>query len=128
MRILLDTAPFLWLASGSPRLSESARRLVQDRAIQIHLSAVSGWEIAIKHSLGKLRLGRRPEELIPEARQAYQIASLPLDEESALQAGRLPGIHRDPFDRMLICQAIVHGLTILTPDEEVRAYPVRTTW
>ncbi|MEE8587378.1 MAG: type II toxin-antitoxin system VapC family toxin, partial [Acidobacteriota bacterium] len=59
---------------------------------------------------------------------AYGIKPLPLDEESTFQIGRLPELHRDPFDRMLICQAIVHGLGILTPDELIHQYPVRTLW
>ena len=65
---------------------------------------------------------------MPEIREVYRIQSLPLDEESTLQIGRLPLLHRDPFDRMLICQAIVHGLPILSPDFLIRQYPIRTIW
>jgi PIN domain nuclease of toxin-antitoxin system len=61
-------------------------------------------------------------------RRRHGIEALPLDEESTLQVALLPGLHRDPFDRMLVCHAIVHGLTLLTPDERVRQYPVRTAW
>ncbi|MFQ5739787.1 MAG: type II toxin-antitoxin system VapC family toxin [Acidobacteriota bacterium] len=128
MRVLLDTATFLWVAIDSPQLSPTASGVVTDANNEVFLSAVSAWEIAIKHSLEKLVLPARPEGLVPEIRNTYAIESLPLDEESTFQIGRLPRLHRDPFDRMLICQAIVHGLTILTPDELIRQYPVRTLW
>ena len=128
MRILLDTATFLWVAIDSPRLSATAGRVVRDPGNEVFLSAVSAWEIGVKHGLGNLLLPKRPESLVPEIRSAYGIKPLPLEEESTFQIGRLPKLHRDPFDRMLICQAIVHGLCILTPDELIRQYPVRTLW
>lgn len=128
MKVLLDTATFLWAATDSPSLSRSAREAVADPDNEVRLSAVSSWEITIKHALGKLVLPKPPETLIPEIRAAYEIATLPLDEESTLQINRLPSLHRDPFDRMLICQAIVHGLILVTPDEAIRRYPVRTLW
>jgi len=65
---------------------------------------------------------------IPAIREAYAIESLPLDEDSTLQISKLPDLHRDPFDRILISQAIAHGLTLLTPDQRIQAYPVRTIW
>jgi PIN domain nuclease of toxin-antitoxin system len=128
VKVLLDTATFLWAATDSPLLSSSAREAVADPDNEVRLSAVSSWEITIKHALGKLVLPKPPETLIPEIREAYEIATLPLDEESTLQVNRLPDLHRDPFDRMLICQAIVHGLILVTPDEAIRRYPVRTLW
>ena len=128
MNILLDTAPFLWIALGKPEISSTARELVTDSDNRVLLSAVSSWEIALKYSLGKLDLPERPETLIPAIREAYAIESLPLNEDSTLQVSKLPDLHRDPFDRILISQAIAHGLTLLTPDQKIRAYPVRTTW
>lgn len=128
MKILLDTATFLWLASDSPRLSAAARAWFQDPGNEVYLSVVSAWEIAVKYSLGKLPLPAPPSELIPELRESHRIEPLALDEEAALHLSRLPAIHADPFDRMLICQAIVHGMTLLTPDETVRRYPVRALW
>ncbi len=109
-------------------MSAAASKAVGDVDTKVYLSSVSSWEIATKHALGKLPLPKAPSELIPEIRRAYRIAVLSLDEESALQVDRLPTLHRDPFDRMLICQAIVHGLILLTPDEEIRRYPVRVLW
>ena len=128
MRLLLDTCAFLWLAADLPRASARARDLFRDPAHEIHLSAVSGWEIAVKYGRGALRLSEPPERLIPFAREKYGIAALPLDEESVLHAHRLPPLHRDPFDRMLVCQSIVHGMSILTPDPLIVQYPVRTLW
>jgi PIN domain nuclease of toxin-antitoxin system len=75
-----------------------------------------------------LPLPEQPERFIPFQRESHGIAALPLDEEATLYLNRLPAHHRDPFDRMLICQAIVDGLMILTPDELITQYPVRTTW
>jgi len=69
-----------------------------------------------------------PERFVPDQREAHGIEALALDEESVLQVTRLPDHHRDPFDRMLVCQAIAHGLVILTPDPLIARYPVRTVW
>jgi PIN domain nuclease of toxin-antitoxin system len=128
VKVLLDTCTFLWIIAGSQEISELARALFTDRANQIYFSAVSAWEISVKHVLGRLPLPSRPEEFIIEQRRQHQIEPLPLDEVSALQLPNLPPLHRDPFDRMLVCQAVAHGLTILTPDERIRQYPVRTVW
>lgn len=99
-----------------------------DAANDVYLSSVSSWEICTKHSLGRLPLPETPEEFIPEQRERHGIESLPLDEEATLQLPRLPQLHRDPFDRMLVCQAIVHGLAIATPDRDLRRYPIRLVW
>lgn len=128
MRLLLDTCTFLWIASGSDALSGPARELFADPANEVFLSAVSGWEIAVKHRLGKLPLPAEPAVFVPEQRQGHRVTELPLEEAAALTLDRLPDAHCDPFDRMLVCQAIQHGLTILTPDPLVRQYPVRCVW
>jgi len=128
MRLLLDTGAFLWLVMDSPRLSAQARALFADPDNEVFLSSVSVWEIAVKHALGRLPLPRPPHELVPSERERHGIEPLPLDEESALLLPRLPALHRDPFDRMLVCQAMVHALVILTPDRDIAAYPVRTAW
>ena len=128
MKLLLDTCTFLWLTAEVARLSPHARKLFRDPGNEAYLSSVVGWEIAVKYGLGRLTLTEPPERLIPAARHSYGIAALPLDEESVLQAHRLPPLHRDPFDRMLICQAIVHGMAILTPDPLISQYPIRTLW
>lgn len=128
MRLLLDTATFLWLITDAPDLSSRARELFVDPGNEVYLSAVSAWEIAVKYALGRLPLPEPPERFVPTQRQHHGIEALPLDEEAALHLVKLPLLHRDPFDRMLVCQGIVHGLVILTPDKLVNQYPVRTMW
>ncbi len=128
MKILVDTCTFLWIVSESPRLSKTATAVFLDRNNERYLSTASAWEIGIKHAAGRLPLPERPDIFIPKIREASGIASLDIDEESALLAGRLPGPHSDPFDRMLVAQAIVHGMTILTPDQEIEQYAVRVLW
>jgi PIN domain nuclease of toxin-antitoxin system len=113
---------------GDPELTTTAREAFEDPGSDVFLSAVSSWEIATKHRLGRLPLPAAPDRLVPRLRRDHGIEALDLDEESALHEGRLPALHRDPFDRLLIAQAIVHGLTILTPDRLVRQYPIRTVW
>ena len=128
MRILLDTCTFLWAASTFENLSQAAQKLFADADNEIFLSVVSSWEIAIKYASGRLQLSEPPPRFMPAGRERYGITSLALDEESAVYVPRLPRLHADPFDRMLICQSIVHGLAILTPDESITQYPVRTIW
>ena len=128
MRLLLDTCTFLWITLESPELSVTARRLFEDPDNEVHLSVVSAWEIAIKSSRGKLSLPEPAARFLPSRGAAYHNDALPLDEESTLQLERLPRLHRDPFDRMLVCQSIVHGMAILTPDPLVSQYPARVIW
>ncbi|MBI4887330.1 MAG: type II toxin-antitoxin system VapC family toxin [Acidobacteria bacterium] len=127
MRLLLDTCTFLWLAGGG-RLSAVSAAAIRDPSNEILLSAVSVWEIASEHRAGRLPLPEPPDRLIPARCRTRGIASLDFDEDSALQVLRLPALHRDPFDRMLISQAIAHGLAIVTPDPLVTQYPVRVIW
>lgn len=128
MTVLLDTCSFLWLLLDAPRLSDRAKEVFADPANRVFLSVVSCWEMAIKHAAGRLALPHPPAQFIPARRKVYGIESLPLDETSALHAARLPRLHGDPFDRMLVCQALVHGMVILTPDEQIAQYPVRVAW
>jgi PIN domain nuclease of toxin-antitoxin system len=128
MRLLLDTCTFLWIVAGSPELSSRARELVVDPRNDVYLSAVSAWEIALKHVLGRLPLPDAPDRFVPTQRRRHGIDELPLEEESALHVARLPALHRDPFDRMLVAQALVHGLIVVGPDPLVTQYPVRTSW
>lgn len=128
MRVLLDTCTFLWMITDDTRLSQQAKTLFVDPENDVYLSVASTWEIAIKYSLNKLSLPKPPQEYIPSKRQEHDIDSLPLDEEATLYLTKLPDLHRDPFDRILICQAIVAGLIILTPDELITQYPLRSLW
>ncbi len=126
MKLLLDTCVFLWVLTGERSLSDRLGiRLAED---EMWLSAASVWEISVKFAKGTLRLPEPPERLVPAARTRYRISTLPIDEESALHVVKLPALHADPFDRMLVSQAIVHGLTIVTPDPLVTQYPARTIW
>ncbi|NJD19264.1 MAG: type II toxin-antitoxin system VapC family toxin [Gemmatimonadetes bacterium] len=128
MTLLLDTATFLWWVTGSPRLSKRAREALTDPANGVFLSAASTWEIALKHTLGKLPLPEEPETLIPRLRAGHRIEELALSEAATLQLPKLPALHRDPFDRVLVCQAIAHGMTVVTSDPILRRYPIRTLW
>lgn len=128
MRILLDTCTFLWLVTDEPALSDSAREAFTDIENEVYLSAVSTWEIAVKYALGRLSLPVPPAQYVPDQRTRHEIAFLPLHEEATLSLKRLPRIHKDPFDRMLICQALVHELVILTPDPLISQYTVGTMW
>jgi PIN domain nuclease of toxin-antitoxin system len=124
MKILLDTHIFLWFISGDTQLSTDVRDAIRDPDNEVYLSAVSVWEAIVKYQLGKLPLPEHPETYLPKQRDLHQIASLSLDESSVIQLAKLPSLHRDPFDRMLICQALQNGLTIATVDTAVRAYSV----
>lgn len=128
MKILLDTCTFLWAVGRPDALSQKARTLFQSPEHEIYLSAASTWEIVTKHALGRLPLPAPAEHLIPALRTKHGVESLAIDEESTLQLTRLPVLHRDPFDRMLICQSIVHGMALLTPDRLIAQYPARVLW
>lgn len=128
MRILLDTCTFLWLVTDAPELSDAVRKIFVEIENEVYLSAVSTWEIALQYSLGRLYLPMPPEQYIPEQRTRHEISFLPLHEEATLFLKRVPRMHKDPFDRMLICQALVHDLIILTPDPLISQYAVGTMW
>ena len=128
MRYLLDTCTLLWLARGDRALPQRVRDTLSKPGIAVTVSTASVWEIAIKHGLGRLPLPVPLAQFLPDVRARYALDSLPIDEESALHVAKLPSLHADPFDRMLVSQAIVHGLTIVTPDPLVTQYPARTLW
>lgn len=124
MRILLDTHVFLWLISGDPKLSASHLSAILEPGNEVYLSVASVWEAVIKCQTGKLPLPARPAEYLSRQRQAHGIESLLIDEVSLSFLAGLPSIHRDPFDRILVAQALQHRLTIATVDSNVIAYPV----
>jgi PIN domain nuclease of toxin-antitoxin system len=123
-RFLLDTHIFLWTITADSRLPASFQAAIQDSSNDVYLSAVSVWEAVIKHSLGKLSLPRTPAEYLPQQRAAHGIAALPVDEAAMCHLAGLAAFHRDPFDRLLIAQAMQHELTLVTVDAEIAAYPV----
>ncbi len=123
MRLLLDTHIFLWFISGDTRLSPEWRDSIRAAENEVYMSVVSFWEVMIKHALGKLPLPQPPAQYLPIQRARHLIASLSLDEASVRHLASLPAVHRDPFDRMLVCQAMELGLTIVTVDPVFTAYP-----
>ncbi len=128
MKLLLDTCTFLWLTIKSGNLSQHAIDLFVNPENEVYLSAVSAWEMVVKYRMGKLSLPVPPNEFIPKERNRHYIAPLNLTEQDVMHLAKLPPTHKDPFDRMLICQAIEHALTILTPDPLITQYPIRTIW
>lgn len=128
MRVLLDTHSWLWMVGDSGRLAPSSRELLRDPANALFLSAASAWEIAIKVATGKLRLPQPPAALITQWMAEVRMGALPILHAHALRAGELPLHHRDPFDRLLIAQAQIEGLTVLTADREFAKYDVPVHW
>lgn len=132
MKLLLDSCSFLWLIGASERLTPATLKAIRSAENGCWLSVASLWEILVKHASGRLeidlRRGESPERFLVAQREHHGIASLAVDESAVAQLPKLPPLHRDPFDRLLICQAIAHGLVIVTPDDAIRRYPVRTLW
>lgn len=128
MTLLLDTCTFLWLVAEDPRLPLRTRTECRDPANAVYFSSLSTWEIAIKYRLGRLPLPESPESFVVSRRQRLQIEPLPFDERDAAHDVVLPPHHRDPFDRGLVSQAILRGLTIVTPDPLIACYPAAVFW
>ncbi len=126
MRLLLDTHTFLWYISGDPRLPAAHRDAIREPANEAFLSVASVWEIVLKHGLGRLPLPTPPQAYIPRQREQHRIESLPLEEAAMAHLAALPKLHRDPFDRILVAQALQHDLTIVTADEKIHSYPAKT--
>lgn len=128
MRLLLDTHALLWWLAGNQRLAVTARRAIDDRSNDVLVSAASAWEIATKYRLGKL-----PEaaEVAPNPAGAIVdqgFEGLPITVEDAARAGQLPGHHPDPFDRMLIAQALARNLVLISNETIFDRYGVRRLW
>jgi PIN domain nuclease of toxin-antitoxin system len=122
LRLLLDTHVFLWWVAKSPELGTDARRAIADRDSFVTVSAAVVWEIGIKRALGKLKV---PSGII-EQMQRHAFEPLSITVEHAVEAASLPLHHRDPFDRMLVAQAYLEGLTIVTRDPKIQRYGVTT--
>ncbi len=128
MSILLDTCTLLWLQMEPSRVPSPLLQLLLLPETRRLLSAAVVWEIAVKWSVGKLSLPSSPDEFIKRAKEESMLDSIPVFESAALQVAKLPPMHKDPFDRILIAQAIEHGLMLATPDPLIRQYAVRTIW
>lgn len=128
MRFLLDTHAFLWFIGGDNRLSPVAKQLITNIDNEVCLSIVSLWEIALKVSLQKLTLQQPFETLIPTQLAANEIEIISIDMETLTQLVTLPFHHRDPFDRLLIAQAITKKLPLISKDAAFASYPVERIW
>jgi PIN domain nuclease of toxin-antitoxin system len=128
MRILLDTHCWLWWITTPEKLSSTAQELIVDGQNEVFLSAASSWEIAIKYALGKLALPEEPEKFVPSRLTRDSILPLPINHAHTLHVASLPLHHRDPFDRLLISQARVERLPILTVDRQFERYDVELIW
>ena len=124
MRILLDTHAWLWMISTPERFSKQALRMVEKTSVELVLSAASAWEISIKHGLGRIELPGDAEAVIPDLMLRSGVEALPITHTHALRAGALPAHHKDPFDRILVAQAQLEGIPILTADQEIPSYDV----
>jgi len=128
MKVLLDTHVLLWWLFDDPALSQPARDAIRDPGNSVLVSAVSAWEISTKHRLGKLPDAGEAAEDLPGVLRKARMKPLPISIEHALAAGALPGPHRDPFDRMLIAQARIEDLPVVTADPVFSAYSVPIVW
>ncbi len=128
MRVLLDTHTFLWWTSGGSRISDRARGLIEDPEVEVLLSVASAWEISIKSARGRLELPVPAERFVPDRLRRHRMSVLDVALSHALRAGALPEIHADPFDRLLVAQAQIEGLPILTADPAIARYEVETIW
>ncbi|HEX6084794.1 MAG TPA: type II toxin-antitoxin system VapC family toxin [Thermoanaerobaculia bacterium] len=124
MKLLLDTHAFLWYITNDPRLPRQAFDAIRDKSNEVHLSVVSVWETLVKHQIGKLTLPAPADRYIADRQSAHRITTLNLDAAAVSHLLTLPLHHRDPFDRMLICQAMQNELTIVTVDEQFQRYPI----
>lgn len=127
MRYLLDTHAFLWWTASSDRLPAELVRILPLPENIIYLSVGSLWEIAIKLSIGELSIDD-PERFLNEATEAYGVELLPVRKEHVLEVLRLPLLHKDPFDRLIVAQARLEGLSIVTADAQLAQYDIAITW
>jgi PIN domain nuclease of toxin-antitoxin system len=128
MKALLDTHAFLWWITDDPRISPKVREIMQDAANEILLSAASGWEIAIKVKLERLQLPDEPGVYIAKHMALNAIQSLAITMSHSLYTCNLPDIHKDPFDRIIIAQAIMEGMPLLTNDSNILKYDIKVIW
>lgn len=128
MRYLLDTHTYLWALAGAPELSQTAADVFGDDHAALFLSVTSVWEMAIKASLGKLSLGVSLRDMVVDERKAQGIALLPIDLRHTLAVEELPFHHRDPFDRLLVAQALTEDLVVLGRDASFDAYGCNRLW
>lgn len=128
MKLLLDTHTFIWWDSAPAKLSPTALALCSDPANQLVLSVASLWEIQIKRQLGKLELRLPLAEIVTHQQETNGVVVLAVSQEHVLGLESLPPHHRDPFDRMLVAQALVEAATLVSADPVLKSYPVEVRW
>lgn len=128
MQILLDTHAFLWWVENDSQLSTVAKEIIADGENDIYFSAASGWEIAIKSQIGKLKISDDLEQFIAAEVSENNFKVLPINLRHTLHVHTLPLLHRDPFDRILVAQSRIERLSILTIDPLISQYRVETVW
>ena len=126
--MLLDTHSLLWLVTDDPRLSANARTTFLDADNELLFSAVVGFEIAVKYSLGKLELAEPPRTFIDNRIRNNTLTPFPITLAHAVRVAELPFHHRDPFDRLLVAQALAEDLPLLSADDTLSAYGIRRLW
>lgn len=125
--LLLDTCTLVWLTSDPGRLSAPAVEALEGES-EIALSDVSVWEICLEWQVKKLELPAPPRLWIPEQVRAWHLRRMPIEVEHLFRMVELPDLHKDPFDRLLVSQALVRNTKIVTPDPAIRQYPVAVVW
>ena len=128
MSYLLDTHTFLWMAGDPLSLSEKVREIVEEKNNRLYLSAASAWEIAMLQQLKRLELPDVPRRFIAEALQQLNVLPISIGFTTAISAATLPFIHRDPFDRLIIAEALKEKMTVLTRDNLFESYGVKVLW
>jgi len=128
VRLLLDTHVWLWMIAERQRFGPEITGALEDSTNELLLSAVSSWEIAIKHSLGKLTLPAPPAKYVPEQIAKTGVTPLPVEHSHALRVASLPPHHRDPFDRLLVAQAQLEGARLVTSDRQFAPYGIPIEW
>jgi PIN domain nuclease of toxin-antitoxin system len=128
LRALLDSHAFIWWVLDTPSLSQRCREILSDRANEIALSVASLYEIAYKATQGRLTLPEEPASYLRDRLMANDFSALPIEPTHALRAATLPPIHRDPFDRIIVAQAQLEAIPILTADPAIGRYDVETIW
>ena len=128
MKAILDTHAVLWWVTNNPQLSQAVRDIISDSGNILYVSVASSWEIIIKSQTGKLPLPEPPTQFIQSCLTVNRFVSLPIDLSHVLQVDTLPDHHKDPFDRILIAQAQVENIPIVTIDHPILQYSVQTIW
>ncbi len=128
MKLLLDTCALLWMAGAPDQLGQGVRQQIDHPDTEIWVSDCSLWEICLKWESGKLKLPLPPRSWVEQQRRAWHWTALPIARSHLFRVTELPFYHRDPFDRLLVAQAIEEDLTVATPDPWITRYPVATSW